>query len=688
MPIRRLAALLLCTALSHSLGCGPEPRSAPPADETAPAPKESAAATAKRSATPAAARKERPLPAFSGYTLDGKQLDSSSLVGKRTLLFFFNPEVDETRIIAGAVASIAALRDRHNFAVTGVAVGSDGDTARKFAREVGLDFPIIDDSSGRITAKLRLRSRALIIGTDAEGYMMFVHGSFGTNAPNAAQLIELELRDQMRIPRPSAQQASALMARTPAPVFSTPAFDGDDFHLVEHRGKPVILIFFLHTCPHCHHALEFLKQILPKIPEERRPELYGISIVDRPSAVRSALRNEGLDYFPVLRDPGEKVRTLFGAFSGVPDLVFIDADGNIAYRTVGWRERDKALVRMQVHKLAGDKIPMLLARVGYTGNDVCGVCHELEARSWEYTQHATAYDTLVTHGVERDAECVSCHVVGLGQPGGFDMNAPQPYLEDVGCESCHGRGGPHLSPDFVKQRDYAPVCETCHNPTHSLGFDYATFRPRISHTGIAALSPEARAELVAAGARPRDVLPTQADYVGSDACQTCHPAEFGTWDASPHARALASLETQDKQDDADCLRCHTTAFGKPGGFPSDALPADHADLARVGCESCHGPGGDHVAADAVKLGTIVSLGDKCDSCVILQICGSCHDTANDKDFEFSVQDHIERQRHGTIEAGTGKPLDGQTAFERQLRSGAATALASIPGPAPGRSTGP
>jgi hypothetical protein len=51
----------------------------------------------------------------------------------------------------------------------------------------------------------------------------------------------------------------------------------------------------------------------------------------------------------------------------------------------------------------------------------------------------------------------------------------------------------------------------------------------------------------------------------------------------------------------------------------------------------------------------VSLGDKCDSCVILQICGSCHDDANDPGFEFEVIDKIEKQRHGTIEAGTGKP---------------------------------
>ena len=122
---------------------------------------------------------------------------------------------------------------------------------------------------------------------------------------------------------------------------------------------------------------------------------------------------------------------------------------------------------------------------------------------------------------------------------------------------------------------------------------------------------------------------------------------------------MDTLAAQGKQGERDCQVCHTTAFGKPGGFDPVVDPASQADLAHVGCESCHGPGGNHVADGATRLGTIVSLGDKCDSCVILQICGSCHDDANDPGFEFEVQDKIDRIRHGTIEAGTGKPLPGK-----------------------------
>jgi hypothetical protein len=101
----------------------------------------------------------------------------------------------------------------------------------------------------------------------------------------------------------------------------------------------------------------------------------------------------------------------------------------------------------------------------------------------------------------------------------------------------------------------------------------------------------------------------------------------------------------------------------PGGFPKDGKPADHADLANVGCESCHGPGGAHVGADAPRVGTIVSLTDKCGSCVILQICGTCHDDANDPGFEFAVEKKIEAQKHGTIQPAALKDAAPAAALE-------------------------
>jgi len=675
----RVREVVCALSVGLALACGggePSDRAAAEeaATETRPASTAPADESAERSAPPQ--RSERPLPAFSGWTLAGERLEISSLIGKRLVVWFFNPEVDGADAVAEATARVARLRGGHNFQIVGVAVGSDPEAAKAFVGTHDLDIPVIDDSSARITRRFGLRSPLAMLGVDADGYLVWGFGQFPTSAPDAVDRIEGQLRGALRLPE---EESAPPGARPAAPAFSAPVLDREEpFSLADHRGEPVVLIFFLHTCPHCHEALEFLKSELAGMPEETRPVLVGVEVTGRTAAVRSTLERDDLDFFPVVFDDDGRVQADYGVFGGVPDLVLIDREGRIAGRTQGWRgEEDARLMRMRIAKLAGAPVPMLLRQNGYSGNEVCGVCHESQHQTWQLTQHATAYDTLVRHAEETNPECVGCHVVGFEEPGGFLLSGPDPALENVGCESCHGRGGPHLSPGFVTAGDYREVCVTCHDKKHSLGFEYASFLPEVSHAANAHIlelpAEERRAILAERGAMRTDLLPTGAAYVGSEACQSCHPSEFATWAGNPHAAALASLEREGKAGDADCLRCHTTGFGREGGFPPNAQPAAHPDLARVGCESCHGPGGNHVTESAPKLGSIVSLGDKCDSCVILQICGSCHDDANDPGFEFEVQEKIDRIRHGTIEAGTGRPLDdGEDS-------------ASIPGRAPGLS---
>ena len=606
---------------------------------------------------------ERPIPAFDGITLDGKNVAVSDFLGRRLLLVFFNPSMPVANPAARAAQRVSELSTSHNFGVLGIAVGSTRAAARDFVQRNQITYPVLDDATGRIAARLGLRQPAVLIGADAEGFMSFGTSSFDPNGTNEEQRVEDLLRTSLRLPERQPEEA-VFGERPVAPLFETMRLaGGEPFRLADHAGRPVVLIFFLHTCPHCHHALEYLVPQIEKIPADKRPLLVALSVLDQPRAVRQMIAELKLDIPEVLLDPGRKVQKRFQLGGGVPVILFLDGDRRVVHRIEGWRDkRDPALARMNIAKIAGVKIPFLLNPKGYTGSDVCGVCHELELESWHYTTHANAFDTLVTHGASRNPECVGCHVVGFEQPGGYSIDAAPAHLEDVSCENCHGRGGPHLSKGFVKNGEYEAVCKTCHNATHSLGFEYASFRKNISHIQIAAMTPKEREAL--GGQRPGELMPSDVDYVGSAACQGCHPNEFATWEKSPHGHSLDSLAAKGKTNDADCLQCHTTAFDLAGGFPKAAAadPKSHADLARVGCESCHGPGGAHVGKDAKKRGTIISLGDKCDSCVILQICGGCHDEANDPGFAFEVEAKIERQRHGTIEAGTGKPISGAAAL--------------------------
>jgi hypothetical protein len=92
-----------------------------------------------------------------------------------------------------------------------------------------------------------------------------------------------------------------------------------------------------------------------------------------------------------------------------------------------------------------------------------------------------------------------------------------------------------------------------------------------------------------------------AEYKGAKKCKACHMKQYKSWAKTSMAtsfenlkagvkvaeKAAAGLEDKDYTHDATCLPCHTTGYGKPGGFVSiEETPK----LANVQCEECHGPG--------------------------------------------------------------------------------------------------
>lgn len=109
-------------------------------------------------------------------------------------------------------------------------------------------------------------------------------------------------------------------------------------------------------------------------------------------------------------------------------------------------------------------------------------------------------------------------------------------------------------------------------------------------------------------AMPSDGMAQQAEYLGFRACTKCHDAQGDTWRTSAHAKAFESLKANVKADaktkakldpmkdytkDQNCIGCHVTGYGMPGGFSSAAPQDDMKLLVGVTCESCHGAGGKY-----------------------------------------------------------------------------------------------
>ncbi|MEP6671225.1 MAG: multiheme c-type cytochrome [Chthoniobacter sp.] len=112
------------------------------------------------------------------------------------------------------------------------------------------------------------------------------------------------------------------------------------------------------------------------------------------------------------------------------------------------------------------------------------------------------------------------------------------------------------------------------------------YREEIRHTKLAIDDPATLREDMVPGVQPHN------SYAGTQSCVQCHPSAAKAWLGSGHARAFATLVTFRADADPNCITCHTVGFGTPTGYRREAGVT--SPLINVGCESCHGPGSEHV----------------------------------------------------------------------------------------------
>ncbi|WP_462323888.1 multiheme c-type cytochrome [Desulfoplanes sp.] len=117
------------------------------------------------------------------------------------------------------------------------------------------------------------------------------------------------------------------------------------------------------------------------------------------------------------------------------------------------------------------------------------------------------------------------------------------------------------------------------------------------------------------------------DYMGTTSCAECHEQEYSNfmkYSKKAHSwkgveKMLPKLEPAERKT---CFRCHTTGY-KKGGFVSYEKTPEFAD---VGCETCHGPGKDHVESGGDPVLIIPSP--------TIDSCTQCHNSQRVKDFNY------------------------------------------------------
>ncbi|MCP4663446.1 MAG: hypothetical protein GY856_49280 [bacterium] len=110
---------------------------------------------------------------------------------------------------------------------------------------------------------------------------------------------------------------------------------------------------------------------------------------------------------------------------------------------------------------------------------------------------------------------------------------------------------------------------------------------------------------------------------------------------------------QDYRTDETCLACHTTGYGKPGGFTD---PESTPELLGVGCEMCHGAGGTYTQNEYMSLknkeykkADVVGAG-MVDQITVEQ-CQGCHNTDSPfvgDDYVFDFEANKEKGNHANF----------------------------------------
>jgi len=122
---------------------------------------------------------------------------------------------------------------------------------------------------------------------------------------------------------------------------------------------------------------------------------------------------------------------------------------------------------------------------------------------------------------------------------------------------------------------------------------------------------------------------TLSTLSGWRSCNRCHPDQTTFWKTTKHSRAWQTLIDNDQQYNPQCMSCHLTLpsysleHQKLKEMFTDLMP----ELKTVGCESCHGPGKQHVSQPKqfrMKKTTRAT-------------CLQCHIPEHDNNFDFELK---------------------------------------------------
>lgn len=262
--------------------------------------------------------------------------------------------------------------------------------------------------------------------------------------------------------------------------------------------------------------------------------------------------------------------------------------------------------------------PLPAVEQAYVGSNQCFICHRPQTNTWSETKHAHAF-TDAPEKYHGDPACLKCHVTGFGELTGYAAGSEKD-LSHVGCESCHGPGALHLDAgkrfvlaasgeedriikelkDTVIKTPSESVCVACHMMQAHQSHPVYEGQPseRLAPGRVLQCNP-------AYAVAQRSILIAAIAHCGSPfsikTCGSCHYEQYKQWVSTKHAGLAALLPTKYSRDE-NCRNCHKSP--QTSLTSSDTTTDSRHDMIGAACESCHGPGLEHIGFTRRHIGRL------------------------------------------------------------------------------------
>jgi peroxiredoxin len=260
-------------------------------------------------------------PEFTLQNINGESVSLSDFRGKPVMLIFWRIDCAACKLQIPYIQAFYDEWSSDSIAVLTINVGDSISAVQDYVTSHGITYPVLLDRQRELTQIYGLPGVPVTFIIDSEG----ITKAYKIGAFQSREEIESGLKDIFPTLTFTPKTETSPEIGNLAPDFTLPTINGTSTTLSDFRGKPVLLNFWVSSCPACVDEMPYFQTVFD---EQANEELVVLAINcgESSQAVQNTIDSLGLT-IPMLLDPYGNTCTAYKR--GAPTTFLIDGNGII-----------------------------------------------------------------------------------------------------------------------------------------------------------------------------------------------------------------------------------------------------------------------------------------------------------------------------------------------------------------------